>query len=315
MPATHKLPGIEADNLLAFLALLGTLRALKQERPEWRPRVFWSDLPIRPKLQLASEVARKTLLEAIGAGCSTLALVHEFDREDIKFSKSDARILLAEAAKDANPGSRARSDLLSALFSDGALNDDGDVRPTPLCTLFGQGHQHFLERLTTVPRGVVPKKLAKKMSGDSLNSVAKLDKALFSTWERIDPTQSFRWDPVEDRRYALRFEDPSSDEALTVHGANRLASLALPLLTAVPMRQRGKIQLSAGSTHYVPGAGMCVYWPVWSRPASLDAIIAMLACAPEELAERAGLGIIRIYRSERISVGKYVNFTRASTVL
>ena len=33
------LPGLEADNLLAFLALLGLLRALETVREEWRPRV------------------------------------------------------------------------------------------------------------------------------------------------------------------------------------------------------------------------------------------------------------------------------------
>jgi hypothetical protein len=62
-------------------------------------------------------------------------------------------------------------------------------------------------------------------------------------WTRRDSTQSFRWDPAEDRRYALRFADPSTDKGLTVHGANRLACIALPLFTAVPMRIRGAIRL------------------------------------------------------------------------
>jgi len=34
----HRLEGLEPDNLLAFLALLGLLRSLETARPAWRPR-------------------------------------------------------------------------------------------------------------------------------------------------------------------------------------------------------------------------------------------------------------------------------------
>ena len=37
----HRLNGLEPDNLLAFLALLGLLRALETARPKWRPRARW----------------------------------------------------------------------------------------------------------------------------------------------------------------------------------------------------------------------------------------------------------------------------------
>ena len=36
--ASYRLEGFEPDNLLAFLALLGLLRALEKARPQWRPR-------------------------------------------------------------------------------------------------------------------------------------------------------------------------------------------------------------------------------------------------------------------------------------
>jgi hypothetical protein len=57
--------------------------------------------------------------------------------------------------------------------------------------------------------------------------------------------------------------------------------------------------------------GLCVSWPIWSRPARLKSIVAMLASCGEGLAGLEGLGIMRIYRAERISVGKFFNFTRA----
>jgi hypothetical protein len=308
----HLLEGIEPDNLLAFLALLGFQRALDCTEPDWRARVYWKGLPVRPHLLLSSEVGREQLLEAAAKGCHMLASVHDFGgRKDINFTCGEARDRLGKESQSATPSNRMSVDLLSALTSDAVARDDGTVRATPFCTMFGQGHQHFLERLEDVPKGTLPKELTKRATLTDLNAPEKLEQALFSPWERRDATQSFRWDPLEDRRYALRFEDPSTDKGMTMHGANRLASLALPLLPVVPARVRGKIQLSAVGTALVPGTGLCVSWPIWSRLARLRSIIAMLASAGDDLKGRDGLGIIRIYRAERISVGKFVNFTRA----
>ena len=56
---THRLEGLEPDNLLAFLTLLGFLRALEVARPLWRPRAAWTlnDPPLRPALILAEPTA------------------------------------------------------------------------------------------------------------------------------------------------------------------------------------------------------------------------------------------------------------------
>ena len=45
-----RLEGLEPDNLLAFLALLGLLRALEASRPTWQPRAAWDvdNPPLRP---------------------------------------------------------------------------------------------------------------------------------------------------------------------------------------------------------------------------------------------------------------------------
>ena len=48
---THRLDGLEPDNLLAFMALLGLLRTLEEARPGWRPRASWTvaEPPLRPR--------------------------------------------------------------------------------------------------------------------------------------------------------------------------------------------------------------------------------------------------------------------------
>ena len=301
----HILNGLEPDNLLAVLALLGFVRAVHHAEPAWQLRVWWAGKPLRPRARAVVAVTQEQLTEAAARGCQILAQVHDFGTHlNLDYDPTEARDLLHSASLDARPDSRQRIDLLASLMSDGAIKEDpkGDrVRPTPYCLLFGQGHQHFLERLAAVPQGTLPKELAKLKSPPDLNSPSKIGEALFSPWDRTDATQSFRWDPLEDRRYALRFEDPSTDKGLTVHGANRLAALALPLLTAVPVKQRTEYRLAAIGTSSGKRGVVTVRWPIWDQPASLDAIVALWAT-------RRGPA----YTAERISVGKFFSFTRGS---
>lgn len=147
----HRLVGLEPDNLLAFLALLGLLRAL--EAAGWRPRAHWAGLPLRPVLNLREAKTQEEVAEAAAEGCAALARDHDFGGEkDLTFDGVRARSLLETAQLPDTPG---RSALLGSLFSDGAVKDDGRILAAPLCAMFGQGHQHFLTRLAEVARGVL----------------------------------------------------------------------------------------------------------------------------------------------------------------
>lgn len=309
MAQEHVLQGLEPDNLLAFLALLGFHRAVGHAEPVWFPRVYWDGVPIRPRIVVSSNIDREGLLKAAAAGCAALSEVHSFDRRDLNYTGAEARRELEDSCKHETSEGYLKVALLSALMSDAAVKRDGTVKATPYCSMFGQGHQHFLERMESVPKGIVPKELRGKITTDDLNGPAKLEQALFQQWNRVDPTPSFRWDPVEDRRYALRFGNPSGDKGLTVHGANRLASLAVPLLLGMPTRERGEVRLYAIATEW-DGTAIRVRWPIWSRPATLTAILKMLAgCGTSP-----GLSIKFVYHSNRIGVEKYFNFTRAVAV-
>ena len=78
--ATHRLDGLEPDNLLAFMALLGLLRALEKVRPDWCPRVSWTvdEPPLRPCLRVAKPMAEDAIVEATVEGLKTLARYHDF---------------------------------------------------------------------------------------------------------------------------------------------------------------------------------------------------------------------------------------------
>ena len=142
---SHRLNGLEADNLLAFLALLGVLRAIEEARPSWLPRVSWTvdSLPLRPVLHLTKAVSKREVVAAVASGLATLALRHEFTAgKDLKLSPADTTALLRKAAR----ADHYTADLWAALVSDAAIRDknkEQEAEPTPLCLLFGQGHQHF----------------------------------------------------------------------------------------------------------------------------------------------------------------------------
>lgn len=302
----HVLLGLEPDNLLAFLALLGFHRVVAHAQPQWKPRTYWTGVPLRPRMLLAEDVSEDTLLEAAARGCTELAAAHDFGgRKDIDYTRSEARAELQGACLS---GDRDRASLLAALMSDAAVKPDKSkdpgVRATPFCAMFGQGHQHFLERFASIPKGEA--EVAGKHASVA-EPIEQLRQAVFVRWERKDATPGFRWDPEEDNRYALRYRDPSSEKTLTVLGANRLAALALALIPAVPVRERGEVRLHAAVTAWNGGVtNIC--WPTWSSPATLPAVVRLLT-HPEF--EAAGLHITGRYAASRISVGKFVSFTRA----
>jgi hypothetical protein len=123
----HRMDGLEPDNLLAFLALLGLLRSLEAARPEWRPRAAW-DLdraPLRPVLVLPEPDTRGEISEAAAAGADRLAGVYRFSAEkpgaagqnDLNYSDEFARKLLSDATAE---DGHERADLWAALMCDAA---------------------------------------------------------------------------------------------------------------------------------------------------------------------------------------------------
>lgn len=308
------LRGLEPDNPLAFLALLGLLRALDTSRPSWSSRSFWRPAPWRPVLALSTAVDLDDLVAAAGEGVVSLAEAHDFGGlKDISLTRTECRELLQEVLRE---GREQRIELFASLMSDGAVNDKNEIVAPPLSTMSGQGHQHFLVRLADIPRGVLPTALAKKKRRLDLNAPSYLAAALFDDWKRNDETDSFRWDFAEDRRYALRDRDPSTDSATTEHGANRLASIALPLFPAVPTGRKGAGALAARSFRRQRDRRQRLSWPIWVTPRSLRAIVAMLDLPALhgddiDLSALDVYDIAVVYRSYRIMNGYFANFTRA----
>jgi cytochrome c553 len=299
------LRGLDGSNPLAFLAALGTLRTLAAASPEQAVRMAWrvETAAWRPVLKCggwAGDAAADELLNALAG-----QLAREAGSEAFRFT-SDLKLMpaafrkFALAARDAalSGDSQSRNDaaFAAAFACEGCINKDGTVQDTAFRTMSGAGHQHFVGTMEELAKGT---------------DREHLRRTLFAGWDYKDGKPSLRFDPVDDRRYALRWGDPSGDATKTMRGANRLAVEALPLLPTCPVGQR------LATTGF--NVSKFWTWPIWEPWLTLDVTRTLLALEElqSQIPNRAALlarGVREVFRSERITVGKFRNFTPAAAV-
>lgn len=177
---------------------------------------------------------------------------------------------------------------------------------TPFALVNGSGHQHFLGT-----------------AGDLMISCTAdhFRRALLAAWAATDDGSSFRWDPDDDRRYALLADDPtaSGNKPKTIWGANRLAFEALRLFPCMRART------GAATVGWRRDRGSEVWrWPLWSCSLSPGVISSVLASGdiwrdePESRRRLRARGVFAVFQTRRITVGKApnqkLNFTPAVPV-
>lgn len=301
------LPGLEPDNLLAFLALLGALRAMEAAQPAWQPRVAWDGPPWQARLHIAKSVTQEDVTAAVVDGMRRLTAAYEFGGNDnIKWTVQQFREraiqLLATKRHDAFA-------LHGTLASDGVerkngTNKNGDVAATAICLLSGQGHQDFLGQLAEIP---------KLVGGPAVER--DIEEAMFKPWQYVQRADGLklRWDPTEDRRYAYRYTDPSKDAIGTVQGANLLAALGFPFFVVAPRHEELRTLAFERSQRT---RERYVTWPIWEVLLSLAGIRALLGLPAlgEETPARDKIepyGVAEVMRATRLQNDKYFNFSRA----
>jgi hypothetical protein len=321
------LSGLEVDNLLSFLALLGMLRAIEEREPNWAPRVVWEAKPWRASLDVAAKVDAQDVSSVVTDGL--LAVINRLEQHrpqdansqplaDVSFERVDEFANYARSSREQSSkslsGDANAAQLAACLSSEWPLKKS-DVAPIagPLVMMFGQGHQHFLSRYFDVPRAPVDDGRVQSQGDVHAGIAATIQRALFSPWCRADEAQGFRWDPEDDQRYALRFGNPSkAGAANTEDGANRLATLGFLSFPSVPAFRATTRGVQRGPD------GVSFLWPVWSTPLSRSGIESLLS-HPDLIGGNLGrlkaFGVDEIYRARRVSNGKFMNVARASPVL
>ena len=301
-----ELIGLNGSNPLAFLAALGTLRLLDGDGRS--PRLAWQSAHggWTPRLWTEGEAEPTPLAESLGKQLRATADHPALGRwDDLNVDPDEFRSFVLAAAEEASPADRLSADFAAAFGCEATPDTAGSrttIQDTALRTMSGAGHQHFLLTMRHVLTTV---------------TAEQVHKALFEPWSYDDPLEksTLRWDPQDDVRYALRWRNPSGDPERkrrgSMLGANALAVHALPLLPTAPVGPRLR---TTGFSR--PHRQVTWTWPIWETPLPLAVVRSLLSLealqAPSPpRAELARRGIVEIYRSRRITTGKYRNFTPA----
>jgi hypothetical protein len=181
-------------------------------------------------------------------------------------------------------------------------NIDGEAHESTLCAANGAGN----EKLVLSMRDV----LALLEEYPHL-----LTAALTRTWTlEFEPTPEdrknlhlgdrkprLRFDPSDERLYALRLDNPVSSDASyrTELGAQALAAAAFGGLPVVP-RQRHPVTVGSDRK----GARTYFYWGLWSVPASYPAIRSFLAIGLRDSGDARARGFFSAFRAARVTGAK-----------
>jgi hypothetical protein len=295
-----ELAGLDAGNLLGYLAALGTLRILTVADPSREVRLGWTESPgwwmpvvFHSETRTEDELVAE-LIQACGEEVNpSWSLAEDLT---IPISKYAGK---AEDFRRAAPTSlrdRIACEFMAAFGSDGRRSSGKEdlIADTEFRTMSGAGHQHFLGFM---------RDLHMATTADHLKA------ALLEEWIYGDDKPSMRWDPNDHRPHALRAEDPSTDPIRTVRGANRLAIEALPLFPTMPS-ERGLRTTGFG----VFDGEVAITYPVWTEPLQCDTVRSLLAVS-ELQTDRpqrkvlAARGIAQAWRARRFTEGKYRNFS------
>lgn len=296
------LRALDGANPLGFLAALGALRAVTAL---FGPDVTmeWGQVTRYPRIEPGSELNPTGLSRTIARWLT--ARSQDFRIEDPLTKKPYKNLNIPKKVfRDLarHEGPQGRLEVLACLGTDataGPLIADTDFR-----TMSGAGHQHYLESIAKL---------------GELTTEEDVRRALFEPWKYEDDLPYLRLDPKDDRRYALRWQDPSRQtkgfEIRTVRGANRLAVEGLRLYPVIP----GSGRIRTSGFQRLDGEFLWT-WPLWDRPINLDTVRSLLALGrlqslgAEHSDDRRcldAMGVSQIFRSRRITIGKMRNFTPA----
>lgn len=296
------LGGLDGTNPLGFLAALGAFRLLSIDNScvtmswqlsngTWHPTLFGIDVPLA---QLGSE-----LHTAIGKLDKS---VWSFDKK-LPFAAARLRQEACNAVSGASSVNRGLADAIAAIGVESCIDDKENFKDTALRMVragdsAGQGLLAYGKRIL-----------------DS-TSPSEIQAAITDTWLYQDKQCALRWDPAEDRGYALQWSDPSGDGALSVRAANCLALAAMSCLPTIPTKGQAE---TTGFGLKEPKQSSFT-WPIWKHSVCLDVANSLLGMSELQRAQppRPALecrGIAAVYRCERIMTSTYyANFTPARRI-
>lgn len=296
------LPGLDGTNPLGFLAALGVLRVLTLQKHGVKLSWQLSSGTWRPEL-FGVRVSLPELGAELHSGIRNLD--HSVWSIDKKLP-FEARVLRQHAENAVDTASRTCRQKVDSLASFGAdcfADKDGAFEKTDLCMVragdsAGQGMTAYGKRIIETIRP------------------EQLQQAIETNWLYSDDQCALRWDPGEDRPYAVQWRNPSKVGALSEKGANCLALFGMACFPVIPVK--GQVETTGFGLKEPKQSSFT--WPIWKHAISLNVVRSLLSLSelqqkqPDRL-ELDSLGVVAAYRCERIMTSKYyANFTPAQRV-
>lgn len=301
------LPGLDGTNPLGFLAALGLFQALDGAVSHDTVLMTWASFGGTwvPVVQLGSgtQLIQGDVLNALEDVLEDDFATHPMQIMDQLTNRdSHTRTVLRDKLEQATRTDRGVVDSLVALGSDFASAD-------ATSQLQLTRRDYYRGNLTSVIK---------------LTSRDHLQRSIFRPWDYSDPlhNQSLHLDPGEDRRHAHQWNKPAGDpdrkKSGGMLGANRLAIEAFPLFTSFP---KGDKLCTVGFTGNRSRDTRWT-WPVWEAKLPLPVIRSLLSMLElqastvnsNEVALLRDRGVVAVFRTHRILVGKTPNFTPSQRV-
>ncbi|MCA9050828.1 MAG: CRISPR-associated endonuclease Cas3'', partial [Planctomycetaceae bacterium] len=296
------LGGIDGSSPLGFLAALGVFRTLsrsdvgemwsfgwQQHAGAWRPALFNDSESATTENELVGMLMELLTVEAD----SHPALADPAPTVD-------RRTAFDNVANAATPQDRDAADWLSCNGSD-------------------MTGPEVISQLQTTRRDYHSINIRGLVEGTQASHVHR---TLFQPWDYADPIAgvSLHLEPREDRRHAYQWHTPSGDPTRQLFGgmmgANRLALEAWPFFQSLPYLDK----LATVGFQGTRVSNTRFNWPIWESPISIAVVSSLLSLAELQtdklsIDSLSGMGIVRVYQSRKILVGKTPNLTTASPVM
>ncbi len=258
--------------------------ALKERRLKGNDLKAARQKEIEP-LEAEFNEANKQWLESLAGIVPSLEL--SLGR-DLSASPEHFRTVALRSLEEAFRGIRHPADLLAHFGSEVCADlKTKRLDSTPFCFITGSGHQYFLD---------TAKELIARVD------TRRIQSALFENTPFSDEKLSMRWAPIEDRRYALMWADPTSvgNEPLTSWALNLLAYRGLSLIPAVPTKHGFR---TAG--FFQDKTAKRWAWPLWQFAATSDVARSLLSDARliDDAMYRSRRGVAACFSSQRLVVG------------
>ena len=323
------LPGLDGSNPLAFLAALGVLKASAILFGS-ESALSWSSSSLSPTLRVP-----RGSVNLWRFCCESAQLLHDVAHDDlsaktyesdvIKINRATFRTFAGAGAARVSKSASDRSALQSAFAAAFGCDGIGDKSEDEVIAISafsyanGQGGKKLLDgfrQLAKLYRAAENKDEAPSADGGNQEKKPSLQTLIceaLTSWRRRPDYPSFRWEPVELRRYAYMANKPEHEPLKFVAGANALGVLGLTMLSSFPFeRQLETICISAKPQS-------CFLWPLWESFLSVDTTTSLLAQRGERNREVAPgwsthLGVFARYGCERVSKDKSLYFSPSSAV-